>query len=85
MTLEVLRWRPVTPLGTLSSCEVIARLFDLRYTALPHYVEVEDEYKGYRIPAGSVVLGNAWAILNDPVGFSVHVLLNLSAPSGILS
>jgi len=33
--------------------------------AIPHYLAVEDEYRGYRIPAGSVVVGNAWAILND--------------------
>ncbi|KAJ6511711.1 cytochrome P450 [Mycena vulgaris] len=33
---EVLRWRPVTPLG------------------VPHYLSVDDEYQGYRIPAGSV-------------------------------
>ncbi|KAJ7155817.1 cytochrome P450 [Mycena filopes] len=33
--------------------------------ALPHYLEVEDEYRGYRVPAGSVVLGNAWALLHD--------------------
>ncbi|KAJ7708873.1 cytochrome P450 [Mycena rosella] len=31
----------------------------------PHFVAVEDEYRGYRIPAGSIVLGNTWAILND--------------------
>ncbi|KAH9941388.1 cytochrome P450 [Amylocystis lapponica] len=30
---------------------------------------VEDEYKGYRIPAGSLVLGNSWAILHDPETF----------------
>ncbi|KAJ7052152.1 cytochrome P450 [Mycena amicta] len=33
--------------------------------AAPHYVAVEDEYRGYRIPAGSVVIGNTWALLND--------------------
>ncbi|KAJ7088893.1 cytochrome P450 [Mycena belliarum] len=33
--------------------------------AIPHYVPVEDEYRGYRIPAGSVVIGNVWAILHD--------------------
>ncbi|KAJ7633666.1 cytochrome P450 [Mycena polygramma] len=32
---------------------------------VPHYIAVEDEYKGYRIPAGSIVIGNAWAILHD--------------------
>ncbi|KAF9257842.1 cytochrome P450 [Marasmius fiardii PR-910] len=33
--------------------------------ALPHYLEVEDEYNGYRIPANSIVFGNVWAILHD--------------------
>ncbi|KAJ6534383.1 cytochrome P450 [Mycena capillaripes] len=44
---EVLRTKPVTPLGA------------------PHFVAVEDEYRGYRIPAGSIILGNTWAILHD--------------------
>ncbi|KAJ7723504.1 cytochrome P450 [Mycena maculata] len=33
--------------------------------AIPHFVRVEDEYQGYRIPAGSIVIGNTWAILHD--------------------
>ncbi|KAJ7327519.1 cytochrome P450, partial [Mycena albidolilacea] len=33
--------------------------------AIPHYLAVEDEYRGYRIPADSVVVGNAWALLQD--------------------
>ncbi|KAJ6607665.1 cytochrome P450 [Mycena sp. CBHHK59/15] len=33
--------------------------------ANPHYLAVEDVYRGYRLPAGSVVIGNAWAILYD--------------------
>ncbi|KAJ6618922.1 cytochrome P450 [Mycena sp. CBHHK59/15] len=33
--------------------------------AFPHYVTVDDEYRGYRIPAGSLVIGNTWAILHD--------------------
>ncbi|KAJ7618782.1 cytochrome P450 [Roridomyces roridus] len=32
---------------------------------VPHSVRVEDEYRGYRIPANSTVVGNAWAILHD--------------------
>ncbi|KAJ7684107.1 cytochrome P450 [Mycena polygramma] len=35
--------------------------------ALPHYLAVEDEYKGYRLPACSLVIGNAWAILHDEI------------------
>ncbi|KAJ8695766.1 hypothetical protein PTI98_005695 [Pleurotus ostreatus] len=33
--------------------------------AIPHFVTVEDAYRGYRIPANSIVLGNAWAMLHD--------------------
>ncbi|KAJ7625699.1 cytochrome P450 [Roridomyces roridus] len=33
--------------------------------AVPRLLTVEDEYKGYRIPAGSVVIGNAWGLLHD--------------------
>ncbi|KAJ7108017.1 cytochrome P450 [Mycena crocata] len=33
--------------------------------AIPHFLAVEDEYKGYRIPANSLVIGNTWAILHD--------------------
>ncbi|KAJ7142240.1 cytochrome P450 [Mycena epipterygia] len=32
---------------------------------VPHFLAVEDEYRGYRIPAGSVVFGNVWAILQN--------------------
>ncbi|KAF7296433.1 Cytochrome P450 [Mycena chlorophos] len=32
---------------------------------VPHFVDVEDEYAGYRIPAGSTVIGNVWALLRD--------------------
>ncbi|KAF7359221.1 hypothetical protein MSAN_01264200 [Mycena sanguinolenta] len=33
--------------------------------AIPHFLPVEDEYKGYRLPAGSIVMPNTWAILHD--------------------
>ncbi|KAJ7483475.1 cytochrome P450 [Mycena latifolia] len=39
---EVLRWRPVTPIG------------------VPHFLPIEDEYRGYRIPAGSIIIANTW-------------------------
>ncbi|KAI3611992.1 cytochrome p450 [Moniliophthora roreri] len=32
---------------------------------LAHYLDVEDEYEGYRIPKGTVVISNLWAILHD--------------------
>ncbi|KAK1232583.1 hypothetical protein PQX77_004294 [Marasmius sp. AFHP31] len=30
-----------------------------------HYTHVEDEYRGYRIPKDSTVIGNTWAFLHD--------------------
>ncbi|KAF8651376.1 hypothetical protein AX16_004823 [Volvariella volvacea WC 439] len=31
---------------------------------IPHYIEVEDEYHGYRIPANTIVIPNIWAMLH---------------------
>ncbi|QRV84775.1 cytochrome P450 family protein [Ceratobasidium sp. AG-Ba] len=47
---EVLRWQPVGPLG------------------IPHVYAAnqDDEYKGMRIPAGSMVISNLWAMLHNP-------------------
>ena len=45
---EVLRWRPVLPIG------------------VAHSPIKDDEYLGYRIPKGAIVVGNQWAInMND--------------------
>ncbi|KAJ6511776.1 cytochrome P450 [Mycena vulgaris] len=33
--------------------------------SIPHAVTNDDIYNGYHIPAGSVVVGNSWAILHD--------------------
>ncbi|KAJ7128403.1 cytochrome P450 [Mycena epipterygia] len=33
--------------------------------ASPRLLTVEDEYRGYRLPAGSIIIVNTWAILHD--------------------
>jgi len=33
---------------------------------VPHASTADDEYDGYLIPKGSVVIGNQWALLHDP-------------------
>ncbi|KAH9834604.1 cytochrome P450 [Rhodofomes roseus] len=33
--------------------------------AVPHRLVSEDEYRGYRLPAGAIVVGNGWAMLHD--------------------
>lgn len=30
---------------------------------VPHQCREEDEYKGYRIPAGAAVIGNSWCVV----------------------
>ncbi|KAF9479115.1 cytochrome P450 [Pholiota conissans] len=37
--------------------------------AVGHMASEDDEYNGYFIPKGTVVLGNGWAILHDPAVF----------------
>ncbi|PSR93709.1 hypothetical protein PHLCEN_2v4604 [Hermanssonia centrifuga] len=34
-----------------------------------HRIFVEDEYKGYRIPKGTTIIPNAWAMLHNPDDF----------------
>ncbi|KAF7977286.1 hypothetical protein HWV62_4247 [Athelia sp. TMB] len=33
--------------------------------AIPHLLAADDEYKGYFLPKGAIVIANAWQILND--------------------
>ena len=40
---------------------------DHRVTAVPHMSTADDEYDGYFIPKGTVVLGNSWSV---PLGCS---------------
>ncbi|KAJ7769656.1 cytochrome P450 [Mycena maculata] len=38
--------------------------------AIPHFLPVEDEYQGYRLPAGSIVIPNTWyTMYPDPYSF----------------
>ena len=34
-------------------------------TGVPHAVTQEDEYRGWRIPKGSIVVANAWGLLRE--------------------
>ncbi|GJE96580.1 cytochrome P450 [Phanerochaete sordida] len=40
--------------------------------AASHKVMEDDEYKGYHIPGGAIVMGNVWAILHDEKVFPDH-------------
>ena len=68
---EVMRWHPVAPVGTLRAEKRSLSLsfflgidffffFFLFSSAVPHRLTVDDVYEGYFLPAGSIVIGNAW-------------------------
>ncbi|KAF9457686.1 cytochrome P450 [Collybia nuda] len=38
---------------------------DVAPLGFPHYTTAEDEYNGYHIPKGSIVMANTWAMLHD--------------------
>lgn len=46
----------------VSTCYSYSAMFDLptTYTGVPHYTDEDTFYNGYFIPAGSVLLANAW-------------------------
>ncbi|KAJ4485859.1 cytochrome P450 [Lentinula aciculospora] len=43
---------------------------------LPHMATKDDEFRGYYIPAGTLVLGNTWTILHDPVTYPDPMTFN---------
>ncbi|KDR66571.1 hypothetical protein GALMADRAFT_80669 [Galerina marginata CBS 339.88] len=38
---------------------------DVTPIAAPRFLSVDDEYKGYRLPAGAIIIPNAWAMLHN--------------------
>ena len=56
---ETLRWRDVVPIGRSVLTPIRKRLMMI-YTAIPRLLDYDDEYKGYRVPAGSIIIPNAW-------------------------
>ncbi|KAF4616644.1 hypothetical protein D9613_008324 [Agrocybe pediades] len=63
-------------------CKEALRWRDVAPTAVPHLLMEDDEYKGYRIPKGSIVIPNVWAMLHnedvypDPFAFNPERFLN---------
>ncbi|KAF7358290.1 hypothetical protein MVEN_00878300 [Mycena venus] len=47
--------------------------------AVPHFLDTEDEYRGYRIPAKSIIVPNTHAILHDEVTACRLVFLRRAA------
>ncbi|KAI9454926.1 cytochrome P450 [Russula earlei] len=48
-------------------CKEVLRWRPITPLALPHATTQDNVYEGFFIPKGTMVLGNSWAILHDPV------------------
>ena len=61
IVMEVLRWQPVAPLG--ESRKMSIRCQEVQVVdfvlAIARCMAADDEYRGYHIPKGSFVMGNA--------------------------
>ncbi|EJD45476.1 cytochrome P450 [Auricularia subglabra TFB-10046 SS5] len=56
---------------------------------VPHYTSQDDEYRGWHVPAGSIVIPNIWHMLHDPAKYSKPMefdpvrFLNVAEGSGV--
>jgi len=71
---EAMRWQPVTPLGKLNFSIKLLENFGLTIILeAAHMCTADDEYDGYFIPKGTLVLGNTWLVsswlINDRPSF----------------
>lgn len=60
LVMEGMRWRPVLPLGVFHQSwkQLNYDKFDL---GTAHYTTSADVYKGYYIPAKTMIFGNTWS------------------------
>ena len=58
---ESMRWHVPAPLGAFLLSSVLFLILT-GSEAIPHMATNDDEYDGYYIPKGTVVLGNAWRV-----------------------
>ena len=57
---EAMRWQPVTPLGGLT--KLLLKVKVLIVLTVVHMCTADDEYDGYFIPKGTIVMGNTWSV-----------------------
>ena len=58
---ESMRWHLVLPLGEPFSITMVTTILTSS-EGVAHMATNDDEYKGYYIPKGTVVIGNGWSV-----------------------
>ena len=56
---ESSRWNLVAPLGKPFVITIVATILTIS-EGIPHMSTISDEYNGFFIPKGTVMIGNAW-------------------------
>ena len=59
---ETSRWNLVAPLGKHFIIIIIINIILTSSEGGPHMSTIDDEYNGYYIPKGTVLIGNAWLV-----------------------
>ena len=72
---ESSRWNLVVPLGGPSVIIVIAIILT-SFEGIPHMSTNDDEYNGFYIPKGTIMMGNAWLVLRplNPIFCSEYII-----------
>ena len=62
---ESSRWNLVTPLGRSFVIIIVTTIVIILTSseAVPHMSTADDEYNGFYIPKGTIVMGNVWLVL----------------------
>ena len=58
---ESSRWNLVIPLGRLIFIVIYATILT-SFQGVPHMSTIDDEYNGFYIPKGTIMMGNAWLV-----------------------
>jgi hypothetical protein len=60
---ESSRWNLVTPLGRPFVIIIIVATILTSSVAIPHMSTIDDEYNGFYIPKGTLMIANAWLVI----------------------
>ena len=60
---ESSRWNLATPIGWPFVLIIIVATILTRSEGIPHMSTFDDEYNGFYIPKGTIMIGNAWLVL----------------------
>ena len=59
---ESSRWNLVGPLGRPFVIIIIVATILTSFKGIPHMSSIDDEYNGFYIPKGTIVMGNSWLV-----------------------